>query len=158
MAANNNGSGSGKAHGENKASFEENFARLQEVVATLSEGNLTLQEALMSYEEGMALAERCGNMLDEAELRVKQVSERALRAGSASLTDLDEEIRGLNRKGDDGLIAIEIESFDTTLIFDDPTARKPQAPQEQPDNKKPPQRPQLPPLPDDLDPLFDDDD
>src|SRR5436190_15019513 len=116
MPANN--SASGKAHGDNRLSFEESFARLQEVVTKLSEGNLTLQEALSAYEEGMALAERCAGMLDDAELRVKQVSDRAMRAGSASLADLDQEMR-IQSPDDDGLVAIEIETFESTLVFDE---------------------------------------
>src|SRR5687767_10849446 len=81
------------AHGENGPSFEQSFGRLQEVVQKLSEGNLTLQEALSAFEEGMELAERCGRLLDEAELRVKQVSERAMLAGASSLAELDEIMR-----------------------------------------------------------------
>src|SRR5262245_7461383 len=124
MPANNNNSASGRAHGENRPTFEENFSRLQEVVTTLSEGNLTLQEALSAYEEGMALAERCAKMLDDAELRVKQVSDRAMRAGSASLADLDQDMRG-HALDDDGLVAIEIETFESTLVLDDkPAARQ----------------------------------
>ena len=64
------------AHGNYSATFEQQFGRLQEVVQRLSDGNLTLQEALSAFEEGMSLADRCAQMLDEAELRVKQVSER----------------------------------------------------------------------------------
>src|SRR4051794_38525359 len=93
MASNGSNSTSGSAHGDNRPSFEQNFTRLQEVVAKLSDGNLTLQEALSAYEEGMSLADRCARMLDEAELRVKQVSERALRSASSSLTDLDAEMQ-----------------------------------------------------------------
>src|SRR5438105_9510019 len=80
MAASNNG----RARLE---SFEESFRRLQEVVQRLSEGSLTLQEAMAAFEEGMSLADRCATMLDEAELRVKQVSDKALRAGSALIAE-----------------------------------------------------------------------
>jgi exodeoxyribonuclease VII small subunit len=73
--------------------FEQSFARLQEVVRTLSEGSLTLQEALAAFEEGMALADRCSRMLDEAELRVRQVSERAMSAGAAALAELEASVR-----------------------------------------------------------------
>jgi exodeoxyribonuclease VII small subunit len=164
MAA-NNGKGnsvSGKAHGDNSAGFEESFARLQEVVARLSEGNLTLEEALSAYEEGMGLADSCSGMLEEAELRVKQVSERAMRAGATSLDDLQEVESGAARQGEQILVPIEIETYEATLYFDeastskeDPTAdelasREKDAP--------PAQRPTLKPLLEDLDPLFDDED
>lgn len=146
MATTSN-SGSSKAHGEKAASFEENFARLQEVVTKLSEGNLTLQDALNAYEEGMALASRCATLLDQAELRVKQVSDRALKAGSAGLADLDLAIRDNQQHRSDELVAIEIESFETTLVLEDPPAAK----------RKPAARPAAQPLLDELDPLFDDD-
>lgn len=158
MAANN--SASGKAHGENRPSFEENFSRLQEVVTRLSEGNLTLQEALSAYEEGMSLADRCAKMLDEAELRVTQVSDRALRAGSASLSELDADMRGQARGSDNSLIAIEIESYESTLVFDEAPSGK-SAPSNQTSSakeSKPSPRPIPQPLLDELDPLFDEED
>ncbi len=67
-------------HGADGATFEQSFSRLQEVVQKLSAGNLTLQEALAAFEEGMALAERCQTMLDQAQLRIKQVSAKAARS------------------------------------------------------------------------------
>lgn len=120
------------AHGENSESFEQNFQRLQEVVQRLSEGNLTLQEALASFEEGMALTESCSWMLDQAELRVKQVSERALRAGQAALAELEGGMRqGQERQEIPGavdeteLVTFEVETFETTLIFDAPQEKSP---------------------------------
>jgi len=153
---------SSRAHGEKSAGFEESFARLQEVVAKLSEGNLTLEEALSAYEEGMGLADSCSRMLEEAELRVKQVSERALRAGATSLDDLQELDSAAGRQGEQILVPLEIESYEATIYFDEAPANKearareePPAPEKQP---PPAQRPALKPLLDDLDPLFDEDD
>ena len=156
MAANSNKVG---AHGENEASFEESFARLQEVVGRLSAGSLSLQEALAAFEEGMSLADRCSRMLDEAELRVKQVSERALRAGSAALVDLDEAIRGVapSRNGEPFLL--EIETYETTIVQgpgtrdQGPGTAKAEAPGK---GKAQNSRPYLQPVSDELDPLFDD--
>ncbi len=119
MSRTNNGA---SAHGENSQGFEQDFRRLQEVVQKLSEGNLTLGEALSAFEEGMALADSCGQMLDEAELRVKQVSERAMRAGSASLADIDRAMRSplpLDEDEVEGdaaapeLISFEIETYES---------------------------------------------
>ena len=56
-------------------SFEEAFRRLEEAVAKLEEGGLPLEEALALYEEGMRLAQRCQEMLDQAELRVTRLQE-----------------------------------------------------------------------------------
>ncbi len=116
MARSNNGSA---AYGENSASFEQSFARLQEVVQKLSEGNLTLQQALAAFEEGMRLADSCAQMLDEAELRVKQVSERAMRAGSASIIELDQAMRAAPTDDEEPeLLSFEIETFESTIVFD----------------------------------------
>jgi exodeoxyribonuclease VII small subunit len=164
MAAANNRSDSagGKAHGENSASFEENFVRLQEVVAKLSDGNLTLEEALGAYEEGMALADRCARMLDEAESRVKQVSERAMRAGVASLDDLRPEMGVEDLREEHRLVAIEIETFDAAPLNRNDVSGKDSSPSPDPlvfgKKSQPAQRPPAKPLTDELDPLFDDDD
>jgi exodeoxyribonuclease VII small subunit len=57
-----------------KVPFETAFAQLEDVVQRLEEGDLPLAEAMALYERGMALAEHCQTVLDEAELRVSQVA------------------------------------------------------------------------------------
>ena len=56
-------------------SFEELYQRLEQAVGKLEEGGLPLEEALALYEEGMQLAQRCQEMLDQAELRVTRLQE-----------------------------------------------------------------------------------
>ena len=56
-------------------SFEELYQRLEQAVGKLEEGGLPLEEALALYEEGMRLAQRCQEMLDQAELRVTRLQE-----------------------------------------------------------------------------------
>jgi exodeoxyribonuclease VII small subunit len=56
-------------------SFEKAFGELEESVQRLEEGDLTLEEAIALYEWGMALARRCGDTLDAAELRVRALAE-----------------------------------------------------------------------------------
>jgi exodeoxyribonuclease VII small subunit len=56
-------------------SFEELFRSLEQAVGKLEEGGLPLEEALSLYEEGMRLAQRCQEMLDQAELRVSRLQE-----------------------------------------------------------------------------------
>jgi exodeoxyribonuclease VII small subunit len=107
--------GNGREVGEE--SFERSFESLQEVVRKLSEGNLTLQEALAAFEEGMALADRCGDMLEEAELRVKQVSERAMRAGNVAARDVASAISALD-VDEPELMAFEVETFESTILFE----------------------------------------
>lgn len=54
-------------------SYEEAYRRLEEIVAALEQGEQTLEEALDLYSEGQALARRCANLLEKAELRVQQL-------------------------------------------------------------------------------------
>ena len=53
--------------------FEEAFIRLGEVVQGLETGGLPLDEATRLYEEGMALAQVCGRLLNRAELKVTEL-------------------------------------------------------------------------------------
>ncbi len=111
-------------HGDNAETFEQSFLRLQEVVQKLSEGNLTLQQALAAFEEGMPLADSCGRMLEEAELRVKQVSDRAADAGAASVLDMHEAMRlvpaeAAEEEGEAEVLSFEIETYES-LVFDKP--------------------------------------
>jgi exodeoxyribonuclease VII small subunit len=53
--------------------FEQAFAQLEEIVTRLESGDLTLDESVALYEQGQKLARLCGEMLDSAELRIKQL-------------------------------------------------------------------------------------
>ncbi len=53
--------------------YEKAFAELEEVVHKLEEGELSLDESLALFERGQALAARCSQLLDEADLKVKQL-------------------------------------------------------------------------------------
>jgi exodeoxyribonuclease VII small subunit len=55
--------------------FEAAFTDLNEVVQQLEQGNLTLEEMITLYERGQALASHCQKQLDQAELRVIQLTE-----------------------------------------------------------------------------------
>jgi exodeoxyribonuclease VII small subunit len=86
-------------------SFEEALTLLEAVVARLEEGQLPLGEAVESYERGMGLAAYCSDLLDSAELRVRQIDDAANDqpgsedAGDAAATedeyDMTEEINRL---------------------------------------------------------------
>lgn len=56
---------------EEKPSFEEAFQELEKTVQRLEEGDLTLQESMALFERGMELVRYCGQLLDEAEIKVK---------------------------------------------------------------------------------------
>ena len=55
-------------------SFEEAFSELEEVVNRLEVGGLPLEASLALLERGQALAAHCSELLDEAELKVKQIT------------------------------------------------------------------------------------
>jgi exodeoxyribonuclease VII small subunit len=67
-----------------KMTFEQAFDELEQTVQKLEAGNLPLEEAIALYQRGMALAERCGLQLDQAELTIKSL------APSGELVDFDE--------------------------------------------------------------------
>jgi exodeoxyribonuclease VII small subunit len=54
-------------------SFEDAFAELEETVARLERGDLSLEESIALFERGQALAAHCGQQLDTAELKVRQL-------------------------------------------------------------------------------------
>lgn len=56
-----------------ESTYEQLYARMQAIVNRLESGELPLNEALALYEEGMSLAAACQRMLDEAELRVREL-------------------------------------------------------------------------------------
>jgi exodeoxyribonuclease VII small subunit len=59
---------------ETDLTFEQAYAQLEDIVARLESGELTLDEAVALYERGQRLARLCGEKLDAAELRVRQIS------------------------------------------------------------------------------------
>ena len=54
--------------------FETAFTALQENVAKLEGDKLTLEESLTLYKRGQALAKRCAELLEQAELEVRTLS------------------------------------------------------------------------------------
>lgn len=57
--------------------FEASLAALEAVVAKLESGELELEQALAAFEEGVALARRCSNRLEAAELRIQKLTDTA---------------------------------------------------------------------------------
>ncbi len=57
--------------------FETAFIALQENVTQLESEDLPLEKALSYYERGQALAKRCADLLEAAELKVRQLSTTA---------------------------------------------------------------------------------
>jgi exodeoxyribonuclease VII small subunit len=57
-----------------KLTFEQAFAELEENAHKLEAGGLTLEEGMALFERGQALAAHCNKQLDEAELKIKQIT------------------------------------------------------------------------------------
>ena len=57
-----------------KLSYEQALAELETIVASLEANKLSLEVAMSLYERGQALTKHCVELLDKAELRVKQLS------------------------------------------------------------------------------------
>lgn len=69
-------------------SFEKLFAELEATIAKLEAGDLSLDESLVLYQRGMELAKQCGDLLDQAELRIRVL---APQGNELIETDLEEE-------------------------------------------------------------------
>lgn len=70
--------------------FEENMQRLEQIVRAMERGDVALEESLKLFQEGTALVEACGKLLDEAELQVKKIM--AGPDGSPAEEDFQDEI------------------------------------------------------------------
>ena len=57
---------------ENKT-FEQNMQRLEQIVRAMERGDVALEESLKLFQEGTALVQSCGRLLDEAQLQVQKV-------------------------------------------------------------------------------------
>jgi exodeoxyribonuclease VII small subunit len=53
--------------------FEAHVRRLEELVARLERDDMPLDEAMVLYEQGVALARRCQELLEAAELKLRHV-------------------------------------------------------------------------------------
>jgi exodeoxyribonuclease VII small subunit len=54
-------------------SYEQALSDLERIVAALEAEDLSLENSLAMFERGQALARRCTELLDQAELRVHQL-------------------------------------------------------------------------------------
>lgn len=56
-------------------SYEQAFEELAQIVSDLEGEQGSLEEALALFERGQALAKRCTELLEQAELKVQQLTE-----------------------------------------------------------------------------------
>ncbi|MEJ2327064.1 MAG: exodeoxyribonuclease VII small subunit [Chromatiaceae bacterium] len=57
--------------------FEEALAELESIVDTLEKGDLTLEQSLAAFERGVKLTRTCQKALDEAEQKVRILTEKS---------------------------------------------------------------------------------
>lgn len=58
----------------NQLPFETAYAELQTIVSQLESGALPLEDSVALYERGRQLSAHCQTLLDQAELRVTQLT------------------------------------------------------------------------------------
>jgi exodeoxyribonuclease VII small subunit len=59
------------------ADFEQSLLALESLVGTMETGDMSLEESLAAYERGVGLYRHCQLALEQAELRVRQLSDPA---------------------------------------------------------------------------------
>ena len=64
------------ARKQSSVSFEKALEEFETLVTTMEEGELTLEESLKKYERGVELSRICQSALEEAEQRIKILSEK----------------------------------------------------------------------------------
>jgi exodeoxyribonuclease VII small subunit len=55
--------------------FREAFDQLQKIVEQLESDSVELEQALALYEKGVQLSQYCAGLLEQAELKIQQVSQ-----------------------------------------------------------------------------------
>jgi exodeoxyribonuclease VII small subunit len=60
---------------KDKKSFEENITELESIVSNLEQGDVELENVLAQFEEGLKIYKTCKTMLNEAEKKVKVLTD-----------------------------------------------------------------------------------
>lgn len=63
---------------EKKETFESAYKKLDVIVNRMEKESLDLEEALKAFEEGRKTVERCRKMLEDAELKLKDLRQTEL--------------------------------------------------------------------------------
>jgi exodeoxyribonuclease VII small subunit len=59
-------------------SYEQAFTELESIVALLESEQQTLEETMRLFERGQLLAQFCGSLLENAELRIKDLTDNRI--------------------------------------------------------------------------------
>lgn len=76
-----------KAKSEKEWTLEQAMARIEEILQALDSGKGTLDESLCLFEEGTKLVRFCNEKLQQAKLRVKEVTAKDETENSVSRTE-----------------------------------------------------------------------
>ncbi len=60
--------------------YEQAFTELETIIEALEADQSSLEDAIAQFERGQALSKRCSDLLEQAELRIRQLSGQELRA------------------------------------------------------------------------------
>ncbi len=71
------------------ANFEHSLEELEQLVERMETGELSLEESLAAYERGVGLYRSCHQALEEAELRVRLLSDPQDPASAEPFDDAD---------------------------------------------------------------------
>lgn len=67
--------------------FEATLRELEQIVQQLQAGQLPLDDSLKAFERGITLYRQCQGLLEQAELRIRQISEAELAGPNAGPAD-----------------------------------------------------------------------
>lgn len=56
--------------------FEDKIKRIDEISEILDEGNVSLEQMTILYEEGLSLAAECRTYLEQAELKIIDITQK----------------------------------------------------------------------------------
>ncbi|MBV2208031.1 MAG: exodeoxyribonuclease VII small subunit [Thermomonas sp.] len=70
------------------ADFEQSMQSLEDLVDQMESGDMSLEQSLAAYERGVGLYRRCQTALEQAELRVRQLSDPAKPEQASDFDDL----------------------------------------------------------------------
>ncbi|MCC6866721.1 MAG: exodeoxyribonuclease VII small subunit [Ignavibacteria bacterium] len=66
-----------KKNKEKDRSFEDSFSRLEKILEELESEDCALEDTIKLYEEGLNLTKICYDKLNNAELRIKEITKSA---------------------------------------------------------------------------------
>lgn len=70
------------------ADFERSLDALEQLVERMEQGDMSLDESLAAYEQGVGLYRRCQTALEEAEMRVRLLTDPQDPAGAQPYPDM----------------------------------------------------------------------